>query len=380
MAIDYYSLLENTYGLEIKRLTAASGGQVAECDDGRLYTFKQSRLSPEKLICTQVALEHLSEQGFTEAQPFIVGENGLPFASYGGSCYTLSPATAGRECALEDAADLAAASALLARLHRAAVGFTAARAEEALKKYEPLVQARAHRPRPVGDQPSDNADDSNDGEPSLLFQAAPASLRFKCDLGKTPETFRKRAAELRRFRKVAKKRREPFDYEYSTIADYYCNKADEICARLENSRYNVISKQYEQSGCLCHREYTSHNILMDKNSSAPKPIVVLGFDSVCIEMPIYDLANFIRRRMRKCGWSAKDGEIIVEEYDKVNTVTDDEKEILKLLLQFPQKLWRIVNKYYNSRRSWCEKNCLAKLQEVKSEKEPLSEFAENFLK
>jgi spore coat protein I len=70
----------------------------------------------------------------------------------------------------------------------------------------------------------------------------------------------------------------------------------------------------------------------------------------------------------------------VEEYDKVNTVTDDEKEILKLLLQFPQKLWRIVNKYFNSRRSWCEKNCLAKLQEVKSEKEPLSDFAENFLK
>ena len=77
MAIDYCSLLENNYGLRIKRLAATSGGQLAECDDGRIYVFKQSRSSPEKIICTQVALKHLMENGFAEGQPYVEALSGL---------------------------------------------------------------------------------------------------------------------------------------------------------------------------------------------------------------------------------------------------------------------------------------------------------------
>ena len=384
MAIDYCSLLENNYGLRIKRLAATSGGQLAECDDGRIYVFKQSRSSPEKIICTQVALKHLMENGFAEGQPYVEALSGLPYASYGGSCYTLSPAPAGRECVLEDAADLAAASALLARLHGAAKGFTAARAAEALKEYEPLLQEKNKRkPEDNNDEENNTISDSEDVciDSSSEETCSNSTLHFKCDLGKTPETFHKRSGELHRFRKVAKKRREPFDYEYAAIADYYCEKAEDICKKLDESDYINIADQYKKEGCLCHREYTSHNILMKKNpeEKISVPSAVLGFDSVCIEMPVYDLANFIRRRMRKCGWNAEDAENIVTNYDKVRSISKEERQILCLLLQFPQKLWRIVNKYYNSRRTWCEKNCLAKLQEIKNEKDPLEEFSRLFL-
>jgi spore coat protein I len=379
MAIDYCSLLENNYGLCVKRLAATSGGQLAECDDGRIYVFKQSRSSPEKIICTQVALKHLTENGFAEGHPYIETISGLPYASYGGSCYTLSPAPAGRDCVLEDAADLAAASALLARLHRAAKGFTAARAAEALKEYEPLLQEKSKRKR-EDDENNSIIDPDMDYANSFAEENHNNTLHFKCDLGKTPETFHKRLGELRRFRKVAKKRRDPFDYEYAAIADYYCDIAAEICRKLDESDYINIAERYKEEGCLCHREYTSHNILMKKNSgeNIPEPSAVLGFDSVCIEMPVYDLANFIRRRMRKCGWNAEDAENIVTNYNKVRNISREERRILCLLLQFPQKLWRIVNKYYNSRRTWCEKNCLAKLQEIKEEKEPLEEFSRLF--
>ena len=47
---------------------------------------------------------------------------------------------------------------------------------------------------------------------------------------------------------------------------------------------------------------------------------------------------------------------------------------MRIVLGFPQKLWRIVNKYYNTRRSWCEKSCLMKLSEIESENDIINKF------
>ena len=358
MPIDYRNLLESAYGLTVKKLSSTPGGQLAECIDGKTYVLKQSRMSPEKIVCTHIATRHLHDNDFTEAQIFLPGINGLPFAPFSGSFYTLSPTYKGRECVLEDKQDLAASSRLLAKMHIAAIGFTEKLASEKLEPFITLMY-----------EDITEGDEDNNSLP-------PKKLNFKCDLGKTPDVFRRRLNELRRFRKNAAKRKEQFDYAYAAIADYYCSLAEKICVGLENSAYTEISKHYEEAGCLCHREYTAHNILIGSDNQAA---AVLGFDSVCIDMPVYDLANFIRRRMRKCGWSVSDAEYIVKQYDTVKAVSGEEQQILKLLLQFPQKLWRITNKYYNSRRVWCEKSCLAKLEEVKSEKEPLAAFAKDFL-
>ena len=70
------------------------------------------------------------------------------------------------------------------------------------------------------------------------------------------------------------------------------------------------------------------------------------------------------------------GAEIINEYSKIRNISGDELNIIKIMLAFPQKLWRIANKYYNSRRAWCEKSCLLKLSEIKKE----SEKIENFLK
>ncbi len=364
MPIDYCSLLETAYGLTPKKLSSTPGGQLAECNDGNLYILKASRITPEKTVCSHIATEHLIKNGLHEAQRTVIGKDGLPFAAAAGTYYTLSPVIPGRECILEDNTDLAVSAAFLARIHLASAGFTPEYAAEEIEKFLPLM------PEQITSE-TDLEADAEDFPTEHRF-------RFKCDLGKMPDTFNKRLSELRRFRKNAKKRREQFDYEYCAIADYYCNLAESVCAGLAESSYNKISARYMQEGCLCHREYTAHNILM--STALPvKPTAVLGFDSVCIDMPVYDLANFIRRRMRKCGWSVSDAEFIVSKYDEVKSVSQEEREILKLLLQFPQKLWRIANKYYNSRRVWCEKSCLAKLDEVKHEKEPLAEFSKHFL-
>jgi len=68
--------------------------------------------------------------------------------------------------------------------------------------------------------------------------------------------------------------------------------------------------------------------------------------------------------MRKCNWDINEARVIIDSYRSVENISSDEFLIMKYILQFPQKFWRVANKYYNSKRSWSEKSFVVRLQEV----------------
>jgi hypothetical protein len=51
---------------------------------------------------------------------------------------------------------------------------------------------------------------------------------------------------------------------------------------------------------------------------------------------------------------------------------------MKLILQFPQKFWRVGNRYYNSKRSWAERVFTEKLEEAIDEIDNHKKFLENY--
>ena len=68
----------------------------------------------------------------------------------------------------------------------------------------------------------------------------------------------------------------------------------------------------------------------------------------------------------------------MDEYRQIEELSSDELIVLKIILQFPQKFWRVINKYYNSKRSWSEKSFILRLQEVIEEIEYHKQFIEKF--
>jgi spore coat protein I len=82
--------------------------------------------------------------------------------------------------------------------------------------------------------------------------------------------------------------------------------------------------------------------------------------------------------MRKCNWAVRESKIILDKYCSIENISKDEFVILKIILQFPQKFWRVANKYYNSKRSWTEKSYISKLEEVIDELEYHKQFLEKF--
>ena len=331
--------LEGTYPIKITDLKKISSGLLISARSNgttQNYLLQATELSAERLLFIHTGILHLNKNGFPNAKAYIETKEGLPFSQTENENFTMNIYHPESGFSFDSRAELGEAIKLLAQMHIAGKGFTESAARASLEKY---------------------------GLPYTV----------KCSLGSTPETFARRLNELKRFRKLASKGNGEFDYSYLSIADYYCQLGDTLLSQLEASSYASMAEEGRREGCLCHRDFTGHNTV----KCEPVPLIT-NFENMAIELPVYDVANLLRRRLRKCNWSQDEAFFVLEEYNKYRTLSKDEICVLKILLQFPQKLWRIVNKYYNSKRGRYERTGLTKLAEIAQEREPLADFVKWF--
>ena len=155
--------------------------------------------------------------------------------------------------------------------------------------------------------------------------------------------------------------------------DYFYNLGEDALNKLNISKYGQLVEEAKVNGNFCHHDYTHSNIILNDEKT-----YIINFDSCCMELKVYDLTNLLRRKMRKCKWDVNEAKNILEEYASIEELKENEIEVLKIMLQFPQKFWRIANKYYNSRHGWAEKIYMAKLNEVIEEVEYHRKFMDNF--
>ena len=81
-------------------------------------------------------------------------------------------------------------------------------------------------------------------------------------------------------------------------------------------------------------------------------------------MQLEDLYFFFRKLMEKHDWDVKLGSEIIDKYSAVRPINEKEWEILKVMLMYPEKYWKILNRYSNSRKSWIPDKNESKLQAV----------------
>lgn len=313
------------YDLDIKSIAPFKDAYIINTSAGRKI-LKKSILLPERVLFVHYAKEHLYKNNFTNIDRFLCTQDGLPYYAYENGIFTITEMIEGNECNFDNKRDMINASRHLALLHKASKGF--------IPPYEGF--------------PRD-------------------------DLGKLPIFLNKRLEEIKRLKKTAKKGRSKFDYLFLDYADFFYKLGENAIRVISLSNYEGLVSKARGVGILCHHDYTHHNIICSSEG-----IFVINFDFCSIELKVYDLANLIRRKMRKCNWNAGEAKSIISEYRQVEEIAGDELLILKAMLQFPQKFWRVINKYYNSRRSWSEKTYISKLYEVIEEAEAHGKFMERF--
>ncbi len=142
---------------------------------------------------------------------------------------------------------------------------------------------------------------------------------------------------------------------------------------LYSSKYNKLVESTRKEGMLCHHDYSYQNILLKNDKTS-----IINFDYCNLELKIYDIVNMLRRRMRKCNWDIHKAKIILDVYREIEPLEADEIKVMKSMLLFPQKFWRVINRYYNSKRCWAQKNFTSILMDVISEKESHIQFMKDF--
>lgn len=183
--------------------------------------------------------------------------------------------------------------------------------------------------------------------------------------------YEKHNNELRRARGYIRGRKHKSQFEYNVLKnlDEYLDFAMEATEKLNASDYNIMETSAIHNGSICHGNYNYHNIIFAKNK-----VAVVNFDKSGSGILIKDFYLYFRKVMEKYDWENTIGHEIIETYDRIRAIPSKEYAILKIMLMYPEKFWKLVNHYYNSNKAWIPDKNLEKLNKVCLQQKRKEEF------
>lgn len=313
------------YDIETEKTVRGRGAYLVWTDKGlfRLseYTGTENRIAYEAKI-----LEYLKSVGFDRVDYIIPALDGRLYVedSVGGK-YILKQWYDGRECDVKKQSDLLAAVQTLACLHIST---------EHIRNEEIRTIA------PKGD--------------SVL------------------EEYRRHNKELRRVRSFMRGRNRKTQFEYDVLShfDEYYSYAEDACSQMEEAGFEVMEKEAWEHCSICHGTYNYHNLIINVNSMA-----VVNFNHSARGLQLRDLHFFIRKVMEKHDWNIQLGSKLLEQYQLIRGLNAKELSMLGIMISYPEKFWKVLNRYNSSNKSWIPDKNAEKLETIYRQQELKKEFA-----
>lgn len=171
-----------------------------------------------------------------------------------------------------------------------------------------------------------------------------------------------------------KKKRSEFEiYAYKNIGSFYAEAAEAV-SRLNSSVINERLSEAVKKCELSHGSYSYHNVLFGSFGTA-----VTNFEKCCNECQITDLYRFIRKILEKYDWDIELAYKLIDEYDKIRTISDADMELLAVMFAFPEKFWKIINYYFNMNKAWIPPKSIEKLKKVIAQNNSRKAFIETLM-
>lgn len=293
-------------------------GSILCTDKEGIYLLKEYTGSVHRLELLEEVLRYLRERGFPAEELVRTGEGALCYTDVDGMSYFLRKTFQGRECDTRNTEEVLSATRHMAKLHGL------------LADCHPLCEGAEDR-----------------------LRAAPSSLA-----GKHTRELKKVKNYVR-----AKKKKNEFESEFLRCYEHYMEQANRV---LELEETQCIPEGAVQ---LCHGDFNQHNLLFTREG-----LVVIGFDKLRYDVCVSDLTNFMRKILEKHDWSSGLGMDMVMAYNSVRELAAWELCQLYLKLLYPEKFWKIVNHYYNARKTWVSLRDIEKLTRLSEQEMKREEF------
>ena len=198
------------------------------------------------------------------------------------------------------------------------------------------------------------------------IEGFPVPEDFPCQ-SKLTEVLDKRNRELRRVRSYIRSKKQKNSFEQHFLAQFpeqfAC--AEEATDMLDEDAYNRYYEKAVSEGCITHGNYTHHSVLL----LAGNEVAVTGFEKVAAGICIQDFYLLFRKMLEKWEWDVSLGDLMLETYERARPIPKEERNLLRLLLCYPEKFWKVANQYYNNRKSWIPEKNMQKLLQTMEQAE-----------
>ncbi len=127
----------------------------------------------------------------------------------------------------------------------------------------------------------------------------------------------------------------------------YLTRLEQAIERLSSPAAQQALSYHQTTGYLVHRAFKGDHLRLKKDGS----LYLTGFFSCALGSPMEDLAALLRRFVKKTERLRIQPQDILDAYEGVYPLSQGERLLLSAMLSFPEKYLKLVNTFYNKRRS-----------------------------
>lgn len=186
-----------------------------------------------------------------------------------------------------------------------------------------------------------------------------------------PGNFRRKTQEMKKIRSFISKRPTKNDFEllYIEAYDVFYRQAIDCQAMMDACDRTNIAGHIG----YCHGAYNYHSVLFCGGYLA-----TVNFDRFHVGYQLIDLYQFIRKVMEKNNYNFNMAVKIIEEYDRILPLTIEDYRYIYILYSYPEKFWKVSNRYMNSRKCWISPANLEKLSKLITDEQEKQKFLSDF--
>lgn len=179
--------------------------------------------------------------------------------------------------------------------------------------------------------------------------------------------FRKRNQELKRVRNFIGRQSPKREFEeiYMNAYNYFYNQAVVCESRFGNG--NMADMENHLG--YCHGMYNNHSVMLYQGEGGSTMVGTINFDKFYVGNQLNDLYHFLRKTVEKNNYSFDIMRGIIERYERICPLDEQDIEYIYILYCYPEKFYKISNQYINAPKNWISPKMLEKLNKVIQDEE-----------
>ncbi|OON97370.1 MAG: hypothetical protein ATN36_03545 [Epulopiscium sp. Nele67-Bin005] len=286
--------LINQYALDIRKYYYNRSNYYLDTNQG-FFILRKVNISIEQILFMNDAINYLKSNGFSQVSSIYLTKKNLPYAQNKGQLYVLQEHQEGKEIDFQDMKDIKGVVSLLAAFHKCGLNF------ETEHRSSESVQMKS-----ISDY---------------------VSKRYK-----ETAALKKKVVNL--------SQKTPFEIMF--LKDY---RVYETLERKALSYIAPLSEETVLPKNLIHNDYKYHTIKRVDNYYHMAHI-----DNCTYNVQVLDLSSVLTKIMQKNNWRVDILQQLIEDYEAIRPLSEEERCILKSMLIFPEKYANICYKYLQSKR------------------------------